>query len=311
MKSIVAMFALSAVFATAQATVPSKAPAKPTVRSKAASASKASSSAAVKPGSETPTQETVNAFMHRMFGQDPTIQWEIVDISPTSAPGVSHVGVVVGKNQSLTELYVLPGGKAAVVGDLIPFGADPFAEARNKLAADAHGPHRGSQRPSVTLVEFSDLQCPHCKEGQPIVDRLMAETPNAQLIFEPFPLPMHPWAQSAAQYAECVAEEKPEAFWTFIQGVYDAQADITEANAPKKFAGLAQQAGLNDVTTTACAAKPATKAKVDQAKDLGVALGVNSTPTLFVNGRKLTSLKEVPYESLKAIVDFEAKQPGK
>jgi len=263
----------------------------------------------VQPGSETPSQETVNSFMHHMFGQDPKITWKIVDIIPTSAPGVSHVGVTVG-NQP-TEFYVMPGGKVAIVGDLIPFGSDPFAPARQGLANNAKGFHRGSSSPAVQLVEFSDLQCPHCKEGQPIIDRLMADEGNAQLVFQPFPLPMHPWAETAARFAECVGEQKAQAFWPFVQSVYDAQADITEADAASRLTGLATKAGVDGAAAATCSAKPETNARVEASKALGRKLGVNSTPTLFVNGRKLTGLKEIPYESLKAIVEFEAKESGK
>ena len=313
MKKLIAMLALTGVFALAQTTTPeTPVPQKPAAKSVAKPAqrlpgSKASISASVKPGSETPTQETVNAFMHRMFGQEPNIKWEIVDISATDAPGVSHVAVALGPNKAVTEFYVLPGGKSAIVGELIPFGADPFAAAREKLAKDAHGPSRGSQAPAVTLVEFSDLQCPHCKEGQPIIDKLMADVPNAKLIFEPFPLPMHPWAALASQYAECVAQQKPPAFWTFIQSVYDAQAGITEGEAPARLVDLAEKAGIDAAAATTCANSPEAKAKVDRSKELGLRLGVNSTPTLFINGRKITSLKEAPYDSLKAIAEFEAK----
>ncbi len=71
----------------------------------------------------------------------------------------------------------------------------------------------------VTVVEFSDLQCPHCKEAQPNLDRLAAEDKNARIVFQNFPLPMHDWAMKAASYADCVARSSPDAFWKFVESI--------------------------------------------------------------------------------------------
>ena len=67
-----------------------------------------------------------------------------------------------------------------------------------------NGPSRGPADAPVTLVEFSDLQCPHCKEAQPTIDKLMAEEKNARLVFQNFPLPAHDWAAKAAYYGDCI-----------------------------------------------------------------------------------------------------------
>lgn len=244
--------------------------------------------------------------MRYMFGQDPNIQWQVLDISASEIPNVAQVIVSVGAQQPPIRLYVTPDGEHAIVGEVIPFGADPFAPARHKLEAEAHGVARGAAKPAVTLVEFSDLQCPHCKVGQPIIDKLLQDFPDARLIFQPFPLAMHKWAMKAAAAAECVAQQNSAAFWKFIQSVYEAQETITEANADQTFAGLATAAGVNAQKTAACSASPDTARRVQQSLELGKAVGVNSTPTLFVNGRRVPGVKDVPYESLKALVTFAA-----
>ena len=119
--------------------------------------------------------------------------WTIQAIIPADAPGVSYVIATIGGQQRPVHLYVLPGGKFAVVGDSIPFGSDPFGPIRTVLATKTKGPQRGAPTAPVTLVEFSDLECPFCRNAQPIIDRLTTDMPNVRLVFQPFPLPMHKW----------------------------------------------------------------------------------------------------------------------
>lgn len=253
------------------------------------------------------TQEEVDSFMKHMFGFQAGVTWKVTEIAPAEAPGVTRVVVQIGGQSQA--IYVLPGGKFALVGEVIPFGADPFAPARNRLAVDAHGAIRGSKDAPVTLVEFTDLECPHCKTAQPIIEKLIDGSPNAKLIYQPFPLPMHPWAKQAAEYAECVHELNPDASWRFTDSVYESQADIPENNATEKLNGLVRAAGLDAQTVVACAAKPEIADKVQRSIDLGLSVGVNSTPTLFIDGRKVLGISEESLPSLKAMIDYAAKQP--
>jgi protein-disulfide isomerase len=200
----------------------------------------------------------------------------------------------------------------AVIGQIIPFGADPFAPARNKLAAQAKGPVQGNASAPVEIVEFSDFQCPHCKHAQPIIEKLMSESPNAKLIFENFPLSqIHKWAERAAGYADCLARKNPDQFWKFAKEVYDQQEQINDENAATKLSAIAADAGADASATATCADSAETKVRVNQQYELGSSLGVNSTPTLFINGRKIENVNGTPPEVLKQMVEFEAQQAAK
>src|SRR6478672_1212912 len=176
-----------------------------------------------------PSEETVNAFMKKMFGNDPQMTWKVQSIGPAEDAGLAKVTVLMSgpQGQQLSAFYVTPDGKHAVVGEMIPFGADPFAPARTVLQRGAKGPARGPATAPVEIVEFSDLQCPHCKAAQPTIDKLLSEEPNVHLVFQNFPLPSHDWAAKGAAYGDCVARSSNDAFWKFLQGTYDAQTDIT------------------------------------------------------------------------------------
>jgi protein-disulfide isomerase len=256
-----------------------------------------------------PSEETVNAFLKQMFGYDPSVSWKVVSIRPTEAQGIAEVMILLSNPQGTqnNRLYVTSDGKHALIGDIIPFGARPFDAARDELAQKADGPSRGPANAPVTIVEFSDLQCPHCKDAQPTVDKLLSEEKDARLVFQNFPLAAHDWAAKAAAYDDCVGRSKNEAFWKFIQSVYDAQKDISVANADEKLTALADQAGVKGSEIAACAAKPETVGRVQRSIALGASLEVNGTPTLFVNGRKISNVGGLPYEVLKGLTEFAAK----
>jgi len=257
-----------------------------------------------------PSEETVGIFLHEWFGYDSSLSWKIRSIKPSEAEGPSEANVVLSgaQGQQALKLYVTADGKHAMTGELMPFGAHPFARAQKELERGLNGPSHGPADAPVTVVEFSDLQCPHCKDAHPALEKLMAENKNVRLVFQSFPLPMHDWAAKAAAYADCVDRSSNEAFWKFIQSVYGAQTDITAANADEKLTGLADSAGVKGADIAACAAKPETASRIEKSEALGKILNVNSTPTLFINGRQVPGL---PYEVLQKLVDFAAKDGAK
>jgi protein-disulfide isomerase len=205
-------------------------------------------------------------------------------------------------------LYVTADGKHAMTGEILPFGVKPYAPAHEALLKGANGPSKGPAKATAMIVEFSDLQCPHCKEAQPTIEKLLAQEPGARFVFQQFPLPMHNWAAKAAGYADCVGRSSNEAFWKFIEGTYAEQANITESNADEKLNAIADKSGVKGTDIAACAAKPDTQTRVDQSIALGQAVGVAGTPTLFINGRRIGNVAQVPMEILKGLVEFAAKQ---
>jgi protein-disulfide isomerase len=254
-----------------------------------------------------PSEDEVNAFMHETFGYDPQLTWKIVGIKPGPAEGLSEVTVHISgpQGQGDQKFYVTEDGKHAVVGDVIPFGAHPFEQTRELLRQKATGPSRGPASAPVTVVEFSDLQCPHCKEAAPTIDKLLTDNPNIHFILQSFPLPMHNWAMKGAEYADCVGKASNEAFWKFISNVYAAQSEITAENADQKLTEIADSSGVNGKEIAACAAKPETQSRVEASINLGKSVDVNATPTLFINGRPV-GVTGNNYEVLKQIVDFAA-----
>ncbi len=254
-----------------------------------------------------PSEDEINGFLHETFGYNPQLTWKIVGVKPAEAKGLTQVDVQISspEGQGGQRFFVTEDGKHAVVGDIIPFGKHPFQAARVTLQKKANGPARGPANAPVMIVEFSDLQCPHCKEANPTVERLLNENSNVRFVSQNFPLPSHNWAERAAEYADCVGRASNDAYWKFVDGVFAAQEQITADNADEKLKGIADTAGVNGSDISACAAKPDTQARVEASVQLGKELGVNSTPTLFVNGRPV-GVAGNNYDALKQLVDFAA-----
>jgi protein-disulfide isomerase len=260
-------------------------------------------------GANLPSEDVVNGFLQQTFGYDSQLTWKIVSIKPSEAEGLAEVNVLMSgpQGQGTQRFFVSEDGQHAVVGDIIPFGKHPFEQTRLQLEKKVTGPSRGPVNAPVTVVEFSDLQCPHCKEANPTVERLVNEDADVRFVFQNFPLPSHNWAQKAAAYADCVGRASNDAFWKFIDGVYAAQDDITADNADQKLTELADKAGVKGADIATCAPTPETQSRVEESVKLGQSLDVNSTPTIFINGRPV-GVSGNNYDVLKQLVDFAAKQ---
>ncbi len=265
-------------------------------------------SAATSASTALPSEDTVNSFLFQWFGYDTTATWKVNDIKPSELPGLADVSIVVTNAQGSNpiRLLVSSDGKHAITGDILPFGAKPFADARAKLEKGVNGPAKGPEKAPVTIVEFSDMQCPHCAKAAPAIDQLLAQEPDARFVFQNFPLPLHNWAEKAAGYVDCIGRSSNDAVWKFVQKTFEDQANITEANVDEKLKAIATAAGANADEVSACAVKPETKTRIEASLALGKSVGVTGTPTLFINGRSVPG--GTPVDLLKKIVDFQASQ---
>jgi protein-disulfide isomerase len=279
----------------------------------AASPAKASAetTSAAKPGN-LPSEQTVNDFLFHTFGYESNLKYKVAEIKPADDPSMAEVTIVLNttEGQQVLKLFVTPDQKYALSGDLLPFGADPFAVARGTLQKNVNGPTRGPANAAVTIVEFGDLQCPVCKRAQPTIEKLMTDVPNAKLVFQQFPLAqIHRWAMAAAKYSLCVAKQNNDAYWKFIDIVYQHQDELqpqTEEQVVPKLKQYAADAGVNADQVEQCTKDPEIAIKINDSIELGRAMDVTGTPTLFIGGRKIGNVAGIPYETLKAITTFQA-----
>ncbi len=262
---------------------------------------------------KTPTLDTVNAFLKALWGYDTNRLWRVMAIQNTPAPGVAKVVVFVTDSSpnakiASTTFYATPDGGYAVAEGVgvIPFGAQPFSNVRNLLKTKANGAWRGSPTKDLELVEFADLQCPHCKEAQPTMDKIVNDFPKAHVVFQLFPLvDIHPSAFKAAAYGVCVQGKSNDAFFKYADAVFSTQEALTPLTESTVLRAAVVQAGLDPAVIAACADTQATKDAVNSDIELATQVNVDQTPLLSVNGRMLP-ITQLPYEELKKIIEYQA-----
>jgi protein-disulfide isomerase len=265
----------------------------------------------------TPTVATVNAFLNQVWGFDSNRLWRVEGIQPTPAPGVIKVTVFITTKDPKAQVqaatfFVTPDGQHAIGegAGVVPFGATPFAPTRDILKERANGASRGAPGKDLELVEFADLQCPHCKEAQAVMDDIVKTFPKAHIVFQLFPLvEIHPSAFKAAAYGVCVQKQSNDAFFKYAAGVFETQEGLAPATEDTLLKAAVKRAGLDSDAIATCAATQATKDIVTGDIKLAEDAGVDQTPLLSVNGR-LIPIAGVSFEAIKQIIQFQATLDG-
>jgi len=152
---------------------------------------------------------------------------------------------------------------------------------------------KGDPQAPVTIVEFSDFQCPFCKQTEPVLNSLLDKyNGRVKLAYMDFPLrEIHPHAESAAEASRCAAEQGK--FWEFHDSLF---ADASKLDNPDLIE-RARTLGLRDEPFRACLASGKFKASVDADREAGIKAGVGGTPGFFING--------VPLSGAQSPAEFE------
>ena len=163
--------------------------------------------------------------------------------------------------------------------------------------AAAGRPERGPKNASVTIIEFSDYQCPFCQKAEDVVDQVMKTyADKVRLVYRDYPLSFHPNARPASEAAACANAQGK--FWE-----YHAKLFHGDGLEPEKLKTYADQVGLDRKKFDDCLEKKPFKAEIDKDVKDGEKAGVNGTPAFFINGRMLSGAQ--PFEKFKEVIDDE------
>lgn len=175
-----------------------------------------------------------------------------------------------------------------------------------KLLVDEDGsdPMLGNKDAKVTIVEFSEFQCPFCKkysEGAfAQIKKDYIDTGKVKYYFRDLPLGFHPQAKPAAKTANCAFEQNK--YWKMHDKLFEKQSEwTTSSEADQLFATYAAELGLNVEKFETCVADQKTLDEIENDYITGSKLGASGTPTFFINGKKLVGAR--PYEQFKAEIE--------
>ena len=236
-----------------------------------------------------PVQKKVEDYLRHLYAFGPDTGMRVGAPKDTEIPGLQEISieVKVGENTETAKFYVSKDGKYLLRGDMSDLSKDPLAETRAQLQIN-DAPILGDPKAPVTLVEFSDFQCPVCRSLHDVLRGLLPKYPGVRVIFKDFPLDqIHPWARTGAIAGRCAYQQDPKAFWKMYDLIYDNQEVISAANAWNKMVDFAGQAGLNADTFKSCMSGPEASAAIEASRANGMTLEVQSTPTVFINGRRM------------------------
>ncbi len=182
-----------------------------------------------------------------------------------------------------------------------PTPPDPSAPSQPVKAVDEATDHTlGPKNAKVTLIEYSDFQCPFCKRHEPTLQQLLQQFPkDVRLIYRHYPLrSIHQDAAKAAEASECATKLGGAGmFWKMHDKMFAGQEAGIGIDA---LVGMAKSLGLDEARFKSCLTNGDTAARVQQDENSGNDAGVQGTPATFVNGRLVSGA--VPFDQLKSIV---------
>lgn len=251
----------------------------------------------------------VEAYLRYAEGYMAAVKITIDDPAPSYLPGYYRVPVHLTRDASSVErTYYTPDGKRFISGSVWDLNHNPFTEVTEQLPTS--GFSFGLSNARVTIVVFSDLECPYCRE---FANTIRVNVPqkyprDVRVTFKDFPLEsIHKWARPAAEAARCIGDKKPEAFWALHDWIFQHQQEIDESNLREKVLNVAKQQRLDVAEVSSCIDAHATAKDVQQSIEAAQVLHVQQTPTFFVNGRVVSGA--VSWATLDAIIQMELSHP--
>ena len=250
---------------------------------------------------------TMEVWLRHLFVWPAPIEVQVEDAKPGPMAGFYEVKIrgTSGPQSQEETFYVSKDGQKIFRGSVYDVTQNPFKEDLDKLKTEMR-PGFGTPGAPVVIAEFSDFECPFCKEeAKTLRDNIVKTYPKeVRVYFFDFPLEqLHPWARAAANAGRCVFKQSASTFWDYHDWIFDHQADVTADNLKSKVLEFAQGKQLDAAQLGSCIDTKAADADVQHTIDMGHSLGVNQTPTIFVNGRRLAGT--IPWNDLKAVIDYE------
>jgi len=234
-------------------------------------------------------------------------------------PGYDAFTVTIGEAERRQSFpFLLAKDQKSIVRvNRIELSADPYGDVMRKI--DVRGrPVRGAKQSKVVLVAYDDLQCPFCTMMHQILfpELLKEYGDRVTFVYKDFPIPSHPWAIHAAVDANCLAAQNPDAYWNFVDSVHASQQEIngkgTQELRVAELDRMAMQQGTDhklDAASLQACVKTQNDAAIKASVREGESLGVDSTPTLFINGQEMSG-GVAPLPRLRAALDRALKDTG-
>ena len=220
------------------------------------------------------------------------------------------VGAAFAIGSMWTELRVLKGGKNEVKQEVQAPEQEEEVEITEEVWKElmSEGAMKGEEEALVTIVEFTDYQCPFCQryvdQAYQQIETEYIDTGKVKYVLRDLPLAFHANAQVTAEAARCAGDQ--DMYWEMHDKLFETQEAWSEATDTKLFKSYAGLLGLNQGEFNSCLDEGKFTQVVKDDLELAQKVGANGTPTFFINGKKLVGAQ--PFAAFKTIIDAELKQ---
>ena len=256
----------------------------------------------------------------RVFYNIPaSVKITVGPLRPSDFPGYQALTIHIDSEEKKSdyEFLLSKDGKTLLRMTKFDLTKDPYADIMKKINVTGR-PVRGNRDAKVVIVSYDDFQCPFCSRmHQMLFPELLREYGDrVEIIYKDFPLTeFHPWAAHAAVDANCLAAQNNDAYWEFADQVHGNQQEVShEKGHEAQFSALdrlatdeGQKHSLDKAKLESCI-KAQNEDQIHASIKEGESLGVNGTPTLFINGQELDGA--VPLADVRASIDQALQQAG-
>ena len=235
------------------------------------------------------SEKKIEAFLRNYFALGADYKITVNAPKELGNSGLYEVPVEVKSENGgdTIKMYLTRDGRYLLRGELNDLTVDPLAANISKMKLEG-APVLGDPQAPITVVEYSDFECPVCRGLHDAIRGLFPKYPQVKVVFKDYPIEqIHPWARTAALAGRCAYLQDPKAFWKVYDLIYDNQDLVSATNAYEKMIDYAGRSGLNTDTFKSCLASSQAAADIDASIANANLLEVRSTPTLFINGRRL------------------------
>jgi protein-disulfide isomerase len=248
-----------------------------------------------------------------------TVNVAVGALRPSEFPNYDALTINIegnGKKQDY-EFLLSKDGKTLLRVTKLDLSKDPYVENMRKMDLGGR-PIRGSKDAKVVVVNYDDFECPFCSRlHQTLFPGILKEYGDrVEFVYKDFPLSeIHPWATHAAVDANCLAAQNGDAYWDFADYIHANQHEVSsEKTRDAQFSALdrltteqGQKHNLDQTKLQSCI-KAQNDDAVKASEKEGESVGVNATPTLFVNGQEMDGAQSV--SDVRVVLDRALQQAG-
>jgi len=250
--------------------------------------------------------DTVVKYFRKKANIPPNATVAVKDVKDSPIKGAKQGTLEIANGPQVRSMSftMSADGRYVIFAETEDVTVDPFKKVAEKINLKGK-PFKGKEGAKVTIVEYSDYQCPFCARGYATIENevLKEYGDKVKFVYKNFPLNFHPWAEGGAVGVECAALQNKDAYWKLYSYLFENQKDVNPQNLKDKCHEGLKDTKIDMAKWDKCFDSKETLPQVKADMAEGQSVGVTGTPAFLINGRLLSGAQ--PFQQFKAVIDDE------